>query len=164
MLSLKTRSLIGFLALVVVVQIIGGASTSLSVHDWYQTLAKPSWNPPAWVFGPVWTTLYLMIALSGWLAYHAMKTAGIQHPLQTNEFKAYFAQIAANCMWSVVFFAAKFPVGGFILIIFMIGAIAANIKLFYKHNLLSALLLVPYLLWVLYASTLNGAIVIFNLL
>ncbi len=156
------RSLLGFFCLIVVVQLIGNAATSTNVSDWYQTLIKPAWNPPDYVFGPVWTFLYITIMLSGWLAYNAMIKKGIHTATKCYEFKAYFAHVFASMMWSIIFFACKFPLGGFVIIVFMVGAIAANIKLFYRHNKIAGLILIPYLLWVIYALTLNAAIVVLN--
>ncbi len=117
--------------------------------EWYAALDKPSWNPPNWLFGPVWTVLYLMIAGAGWR---------IQ---QKFGFKAksallfWAAQMVLNAMWSWLFFGLQRPGLAFAEIVLLWLSIATTIVLFWRRDRAAGLLMVPYLLWVSFASLLN---------
>ncbi len=146
----------GFLAVCFVVAGLCGAATATSLGTWYQSLAKPSFNPPDWVFGPVWTTLYILIAISGWRVWRKVGFSDRQ------AFAVYGAQLVLNLLWSVIFFGFRQPAVAMVeLIIFWI-AIAANMILFARHDRTAALLLAPYILWVSFAGVLNAAIVYLN--
>lgn len=154
----KTTSLLYFIALIFAVQAISSFATISSVGSWYQGLNRVSWNPPDWVFGPVWTILYLMIAISGWLAWNSLSGRKINHPAM----HWYFLQLFLNFMWSMLFFGLRSPTPALIDIVLLIIAIAVTMKKFMRLNKKAALLLVPYFLWVCYASTLNAGIVYLN--
>ena len=150
-------SLAFFLLLILLVQIVGGIWTRQSVETWYPTLAKASWNPPSWVFGPVWSVLYLMIAVSGWLLYNAPPSP------KRNTALAFFAvQLTLNFIWSYLFFALRSPflalIDSVLLLTFIILTLFAALKV---HRL-AALLLIPYALWAFYATTLNAATWLLN--
>ena len=114
---------------------------------WYAGLAKPSWCPPSWLFGPVWTLLYVMIAVAGWLVWRA---DGFGLPL------ALFAvQLVLNALWSCLFFGLRRPDLAFADIVALCLAIAATIAAFVPVSGLAAALLVPYGLWVGFALLLN---------
>lgn len=133
---------------------IGGLFTASSVSTWYVTLVKPSFNPPSWVFGPVWTILYLMMGIALYLVW-----------IKKNEIKAFIVfaiQIVLNALWSVLFFGLQKPLYAFIEIIFLWVAILFTIFYFYRINKTSAYLLIPYILWVSFASVLNFYIYILN--
>lgn len=136
---------------------IGNVATNTTVDGWYQQLARPSWAPPDWVFGPVWTTLYLMMAIGAWLIWRQGGFAAARWPLSL-----YFIQLALNSLWSVVFFAMQSPwlASGEIILLWL--AIAATIAAFFKRSTIAAILLVPYLAWVTYAAALNVAIASLN--
>lgn len=153
----KWTSLLAFLVICYAVEVIGGLFTSSSVHSWYPTLAKPGWNPPAWVFAPVWTLLYTMIAFAGWLIYLLPKT-----PLRSGALTIYGIQLFLNLIWSGVFFGLQSPLMGLIEILILWGMIAVNITLFWILRRLAGLLLLPYILWVSYAVTLTAAIWVYN--
>lgn len=154
----KFISLIGFLVLIAVVQIIGSTATFTSVQSWYPTINKVSWNPPAWVFGPVWTALYIMIAVSGWRAW-----VGIgKYQIRNSAMHWYFFQLFINLMWSLLFFGLQNPTAALLDIFILLASIVITIKKFLRIDKLAAMLLIPYLLWVCYASTLNVGIVYLN--
>jgi tryptophan-rich sensory protein len=152
------KSLLAFFAVVFLVSGISGLVTAPSVAGWYQTLSKPAHNPPDWVFGPVWTTLYIMIAISGWLVWQKLSAP----KLATPQMRFYGANLLANFLWSILFFGLQNPLLAFIDINLMLIFITANIFYFYKISKPAAYLQIPYLLWVAYATTLNGAIVWLN--
>lgn len=132
---------------------IGGYATTRSLRDWYVTLPKPSWNPPNGVFGPVWTVLYLAMAVAAWLVWRARDERDVVPAL------AWFAvQLALNVAWSVSFFGLRSPRAGLVVIVLLWLAILAMIVAFAPISTLAALVLVPYLAWVTFATALNGAI------
>ncbi|MCD6052761.1 MAG: TspO/MBR family protein [Verrucomicrobia bacterium] len=145
-------SLAGFLLLVFACAGLGGWFTSLSVNDWYQSLHKPAWNPPAAVFGPVWTVLYVTIAVAGWMVW---KT---DLPARKNALIAWSVQLVLNVLWSACFFALKNPGLALIEIVALWLSILVTILLFKPLNPKAAWLLVPYLAWVTFATALNAAI------
>ncbi len=132
---------------------IGGLATSRGLRDWYSRLPKPSWNPPNWVFGPVWSALYLLMAIAVWLVWRVRDEQDVSGALLW-----FAAQLALNVGWSVAFFALRSPVGGLLVIVALWWCIAATIFAFAPLSVLAAWLLVPYLAWVTFATVLNGAI------
>lgn len=114
---------------------------------WYQTLNKPSWNPPPWIFGPVWTLLYLSMAVAAWLVW---KLGGQGHAL-----RLYVVQLALNAAWTPVFFGAHEMGAAFLVIVSMWIAILLTLRAFWAVSRPAGLLLVPYLAWVSFASVLN---------
>src|SRR5680860_17116 len=96
--------LVGFLALSFLVAALGGWFTSMGMPEWYAALEKPSWNPPSWVFGPAWTTLYIAMAVAAWLVWKEAGFSGAPAALGL-----YFVQLALNLAWSGVFFALRSP-------------------------------------------------------
>lgn len=150
------RALIGFLAASFAVSLLGGLATARSVGTWYQTLAKPPFNPPDWVFAPVWTILYIMIAVSGWMVWCKIGFA------DRLAFTAYGLQLALNLLWSLLFFGLRQPALALIEIAGLWVMIAATLVMFWKHDRIAALLLAPYLAWVSFATALNTALVVLN--
>ncbi|MGC2196232.1 MAG: TspO/MBR family protein [Terriglobales bacterium] len=129
---------------------IGSFFTSTSVGTWYSQLRRPVWTPPNWIFGPVWTTLYLMMAISAWLVWRDSDWTSSRFAL------ALFAiQLALNTLWSIVFFGMRKvgPAFGEILLLWMM--IIATAVAFFPLSLLAAWLLLPYIVWVAFASYLN---------
>ena len=120
---------------------------------WYESLAKPDWNPPNWLFGPVWTLLYLMIGTSGWLVWREAGFAGARWALSV-----FALQIVLNAAWSWLFFGLQRPDLALVKIVVLLLSIAVMIGLFWSVSRLAALLLVPYLAWVGFATVLNAAI------
>lgn len=138
-----------FLLLVFAVAGIGGAATSSSVGGWYQTLAKPSFNPPDWIFGPVWTTLYALMALAAALAW---RRGGARRRPAIIWF---CIQLALNLGWSLLFFGLQMIGAALICLILLWPAIAVTLRHFWAIDRLAGLLLVPYLAWVGFAGVLN---------
>ena len=148
------RSLIVFFALVILV------ATSGAVFEpgiWYANLDKPAGTPPNLVFPIVWTLLYLLIAVAGWLAWTSPG-----HLIKSRAFGCYGIQLLLNATWSWVFFGQHWTVAGLFNIVLLLVAIGLNIRLFKPLNRLAAALLIPYFIWVAYAAYLNAAIVWLN--
>lgn len=150
-------SLVAFILLCFVVEIIGGFWTKESVLTWYPTLIKPSWTPPDWLFGPVWSCLYIMIAVAGWLIYRAEYS----HQ-RTVALVLYGCQLALNFIWSFLFFSLRSPILGLIDIVLLCLLTSLTIIKAWSVRPLASLLLIPYLVWVAYATTLNAAIWLLN--
>ena len=121
---------------------------------WYVGLAKPSWNPPNWVFGPVWTLLYIMIAVAGWLAWRALGFGAAV--------TLWGAQMLLNGLWSYLFFGRYDITLAFVDIVLLLAAIVAFIVATWSRARPAALLFLPYLAWVSFASALNLAILRLN--
>jgi len=115
--------------------------------EWYATLAKPEWNPPAWIFGPVWTLLYMLMAVAAWLVW---KRNGWQRPLWL-----YLVQLALNAAWTPVFFGANQIGWAFVEIIALWAAILVTMLAFLRVSKAAGWMLVPYLAWVSFAAFLN---------
>ena len=128
-------------------------STRSSVSTWYPMLRKPAWNPPAWIFGPVWTVLYLMIAISAWLVW---RERGFSRG--AGALGLFALQLALNALWSPLFFGLRSPLAGFVDIVPLRAAILAVLVSFWTISPLAGALLVPYWLWVSFATVLNLAI------
>jgi tryptophan-rich sensory protein len=146
-------ALAAFLALCFAVAALGGWVTQESVGTWYRTLRKPAFNPPDWVFGPVWTLLYATIAVAGWRAWR--KRA---RPPTRAAFLAYGAQLALNLLWSFLFFGARHVGPALVDIAALLVAIVLTIALFARLDRMAAALLLPYAAWVSFAAALNFAI------
>jgi tryptophan-rich sensory protein len=150
-------SFIIFIVLCFIVQIIGSFWTRETVSTWYPTLIKPSWTPPNSIFGPVWSCLYVLIAVAGWLIYRAESSSQRSLALIF-----YGVQLCLNFIWSFLFFSLRNPMLGLIDILLLSLFIILTIVKTYSFRPLASLLLIPYLLWVLYATGLNAAIYILN--
>ena len=132
---------------------IGGWLTSRTLATWYPGLAKPSWNPPDWVFAPVWTVLYAMMACAAWLVGRERGWRAAAFPLGL-----FAAQLALNVAWSGLFFALQSPGAALVDVILLWLLILATLVSFWRVNAQAGLLLVPYLGWVSFAAVLNCAI------
>ena len=129
---------------------VGGAATVASLQTWYRTLDKPEWNPPDAVFGPVWTTLYLLMGVALALARRASPDD------RRGRVEAVFGlQLALNLAWSLAFFTGRSPAAGVAVILVLWAAIVATMMEFGRVRRLAALLLLPYLAWVTFAAVLN---------
>jgi tryptophan-rich sensory protein len=146
-----------FILICLTVEIIGGYWAKNSVSTWYPTLIKPSWTPPDWVFGPVWSLLYLMIALSGWLIFRAERSRKRDIALML-----YATQLGLNFIWTFLFFSLESPILGLIDITLLSLLILLTIIYSWQVKALASVLLTPYFIWVIYATTLNAAIVFLN--
>jgi benzodiazapine receptor len=117
---------------------------------WYQALSKPSWTPPGWVFGPVWTFLYASMAVAAWLVWKKKGWHGARAPLV-----AYFIQLLLNGLWSWFFFGQYWIGVALIDILALLAAIGVTLILFWRVKRVAGILFIPYLLWVAFASVLN---------
>lgn len=132
--------------------IAGTFPTVSSVATWYPTLTKPFFTPPSWVFGPVWTVLYLLMGISLYLVWGKKKVT----------MTWFWMQLGLNVIWSFAFFGLQNPLLGFIVILLLWISIFLTIQIFIKTQRTAAYLLIPYLLWVSFAAVLNLFIVILN--
>lgn len=131
---------------------LGAFFTLNSVREWYLTINRPEWNPPNWLFGPVWTTLYVLMGISCFLIWKS------EHPLKKQLLTLYFIQLSLNALWSPAFFGAQSPILGLVVIIPLWASILICIFRFKKVSGWASGLMVPYLLWVSFATVLNGTI------
>lgn len=132
---------------------IGSIATASNINEWYGGINKPSWNPPNWIFGPVWTTLFLMMAISVWLVWIRVGFAKAKFAIS-----AFAIQLILNVLWSVVFFGLQQIGWACVEIAVLWVCIAATVFLFQQHSKLAAILLAPYLAWVSFAAFLNFTI------
>jgi len=138
--------------------IIGSVFTIKAIPVWYALLEKPWFNPPNWIFGPVWLTLYTMMGISLYLIWRH-REKGIQ---VTAALTIFGVQLFLNAIWTPVFFGAKLLAPAFAIIVLLWISIIATIGSFKNHSKTAALLLVPYLLWVTFAAILNFSLWILN--
>ena len=131
---------------------LGSLFTMVSLGSWYAGLAKPSWNPPNWIFGPVWTALYAMMAVAGWMVW--LRGRATRQPA----LRWFSVQLVLNVGWSAVFFGLQLPGLAFVEILVLWVAIAATLVTSWKVSRAAGILLAPYLLWVSFAAVLNFAI------
>ncbi|TVP52544.1 MAG: tryptophan-rich sensory protein [Halomonadaceae bacterium] len=151
----RSLQLLGLTAWIVLLAVVAalGAIASVNAGDFYQQLTQPDWAPPGAVFGPVWTLLYLMMALSAWLVWRQRAWQGARGALTL-----FVLQLVPNVLWSWLFFAWHQGGLAFANILLLLGLIVATVVAFWQQRPLAALLLVPYLLWVSFAAFLNLAI------
>jgi tryptophan-rich sensory protein len=148
--------LLFWLAVVAVVGAVGSSVTLPKIPTWYAGLVKPSFTPPNAVFGPVWTALYLLMALAAW------RIGRVGSPGRARAIGLFALQLALNAAWSPVFFGLEAPMAGLVIIAGLLVSLVAALVLFWKIDRWAGLLLVPYLAWVCYAAALNAAIVVLN--
>ncbi len=133
---------------------IGSLATTSAIPTWYRSLAKPSFNPPDWLFGPAWTLLYLLMAVAAFLVWNqGFSAAGVKLALG-----AFLFQLVLNSLWSVFFFGMRSPLAGLVDIVVLWMAIVATIVLFFRVSVPAGILLLPYITWVSFAAVLNAAI------
>jgi len=130
---------------------IGSLYTTPAIPTWYASLQKPSWTPPGWLFGPVWTVLYLMMAIAVWLVWRERGFTGAALAL-------FAVQLALNSLWSVIFFGWKSPGLALVEILFLWTAIFLTMLAFWRISHAAGWLMWPYLLWVTFAGFLNLSI------
>jgi translocator protein len=145
---------VGFLAVCLLAGILGGAVTAQSISEWYPLINKPSWNPPSWIFGPVWTTLYVLMAMAAWLVWRqGMRFSGVKLALIL-----FFVQLALNALWPFVFFGAHEIGLAFLNIMLLWAVLALTISAFFSISMWAGLLMLPYIAWVSFAAFLNYTI------
>ncbi len=150
----NTLKLIIAVALPLVVGGLSGFFTVTGVESWYQTINKPAWNPPNWIFGPVWTTLYILMGISLFLVWRENAADGAKKYALI----LFAAQLLLNFFWSFIFFSQQQPGWAFAEIVLLWLLIVLTIFAFARINNLAAWLLVPYISWVSFAAILNFTI------
>jgi benzodiazapine receptor len=144
------RSILGAVGAIVLTFGAAYVGSRFPVDEWYTALSKPSWNPPNWLFGPVWSVLYILMAISVWLVWREEGLLGAIVPLSI-----FLLQLVLNAAWSWLFFGLHELGIAFVEIVTLWVAIVINITLFWRLKPISGILLIPYLLWVTFASVLN---------
>ena len=156
----KTRSwlaLLGWVALAATAGAIG-AIASRNAGDFYRVLAKPTWAPPGWLFGPVWSTLYLLMGIAAWLVWRTRPATSEEDVGRRHGLALFIAQLALNALWTWLFFAWRQGGMAFGEIVLLWLAVLATIWYFGRVRPLAAWLLVPYLAWVSFATALTWAV------
>ncbi|MDC1112957.1 tryptophan-rich sensory protein [Candidatus Pelagibacter sp.] len=155
MLKNKFISFLLFSLITYSASLIGGLATISFKEPWYSFLNKPSFNPPDWIFAPVWTSLYLMMTIAIWIFWHNKNR-------DMNTVYIYFIHLVFNTTWSIVFFVFHHMLLALIVLIALIGLIIILIVRFKRVNLVSSYLMVPYVLWCSFALILNFNLIILN--
>jgi len=137
---------------------IGSTFTASAIPEWYATLSKPSFSPPNWLFAPVWTLLYILMGLAAALVWQK----GLSLPRVRTALVIFLVQLILNMVWSVFFFGLRSPLYGLVDILFLWAAILVTIAQFSRVSITAATLLIPYILWVTFASGLNLGILLLN--
>ncbi len=137
---------------------LSGFATQSSVDTWYTTLNKPSFNPPNWIFAPVWTTLYILMGIAAGIVWGH----GYYHKWVKTALYFFGFQLLFNASWSIIFFGLQSPLPALLILIILLGLILLTIRRFKIVSRTAAYLMVPYLLWVLFAGILNFKIVQLN--
>lgn len=153
----QTLNIVGLVVAVLIplaIGAVGGLATSSSVTTWYPTLAKPVWNPPNWLFGPVWTVLYILMGVAAWLVWKE----GLSDPAVRLALALFGVQLILNLLWSIVFFGLQRIGWALVEIVATWAFILATLVMFYRLRPPAGLLLIPYQLWVTFATALNATI------
>jgi translocator protein len=153
----RTHLLVGFAFWLALCLCAGFVGSQFQPGPWYDQLAKPSWTPPSWVFGPVWTLLYIMMAIAAWRVWSRYSFEGAPWALGL-----FIVQLVLNAAWSWFFFGLEDPGLAFGDIAVLWATLTLTMLLFFRRSLLAGWLLVPYLAWVTFAAALNLAIWLMN--
>ena len=137
---------------------IGSLATSPNIDEWYATLTLPELAPPNWVFGPVWTVLYIMIAVAAWLVWRKGRSTAYVQPSMW----VFIVQLVLNSLWSILFFGLESPILGLVSISILWVSIVAMVGLFGRVSKTASFILLPYLAWVSFAGYLNYEIWLLN--
>jgi benzodiazapine receptor len=151
-------ALAGFIAISLLAGAIGSIFTIQSIPVWYASLQKPSFTPPSWAFGPVWTMLYVLMGSAAYLVYEK----GVEKPEVRSALHVFGVQLALNAAWSIAFFGLRSILGGLAIIILLWLCIISATALFWKLSRNAALLMLPYMLWTSFAALLNYSLLSLN--
>ena len=151
--EINWTSLIICITIPLVAGTLSGLANANSISTWYSTLNKPSFNPPNYLFGPVWTILYILMGISLYLIVSTTKS-----DLRTTALIIFGVQLFLNFIWSFLFFYFQSPLAALVVIIALLIGIVLMILYFFKLSHTAAYLQIPYLLWVSFATVLNGAV------
>jgi translocator protein len=148
------RQIVGLLVWLAIVAAAAalGSIASVQAPEFYRELTRPGWAPPAWLFGPVWTALYLMMAVAAWLVWRERGARGAKAALAL-----FLVQLALNALWSWLFFAWRQGLWSFVDIVALLALVVATVTAFWRIRPLAGALLLPYLAWVSFAAALNFA-------
>ena len=149
--------LVAAILLCLAVSGLGAIETDAGPGSWYAGLAKAPWNPPAWVFAPVWTALYVSLGIALWLIWKAPSGAGRSRALAL-----FFLQLGLNLAWSWLFFGLQMPLLALFDLVALLAAVVAAQRAMWSVSRAASLILLPYLCWCGFALTLNGAVVALN--
>jgi benzodiazapine receptor len=150
----RARDIVEAVVSIVVCQgagLIGSVATFPSIPTWYASLDKPPFNPPNWIFGPVWTTLYTLMGIAAFLVWRK----GIRNREVKIALGIFLVQLVLNTLWSVIFFGLNSLAGGLVVIVVLWIAILLSIITFFRISKVAGALLIPYILWVSFATILN---------
>lgn len=139
--------------------VVGSVFTARAIPEWYAFINKPSFNPPNWIFGPVWITLFTIMGVSAFLVWQK----GLDDKKVKRALFIFILQLVLNCLWSVVFFGFRSIGGALIVVVLLWLSILWVIVRFFAISRLAAILLIPYIAWVSFACLLNAAILFLNL-
>lgn len=153
----RYRALAAFILVTFAAAAIGSAATFPSVTTWYPSLAKPAWTPPGWLFGPVWSVLYVAMAVAAWRVWRRQTGAAARGVL-----RLYGAQLALNALWSVCFFAWRSPDLALVDIVGLWLLLVLALIRFWRADRIAGALWAPYVAWVTFAAALNTSIVALN--
>lgn len=155
---MKIVRLVVAVAIPLVAGFLGSVFTMPSIPTWYAAINKPAWNPPNWIFGPVWTTLFILMGIALWLVWEK----GLDKIQVRTAVNIFSAQLVLNIVWSLLFFGLHSPFWAFIEIIALWLLILWTIIAFYRLDKTAGLILIPYILWVSFASFLNFTVMRLN--
>lgn len=154
------KSLIFILLITFLSSFIAGSITQLNIDPWYQSLNKLSFSPPNWIFGPVWTVLYAFMSIAIWVVYEKSKKSDLIFSKKILRY--YFYHLAINLSWSFIFFYFHLIFFAFINILVLIITIIFLMNLYFPRSKISFILMVPYLLWIIFAAVLNLGLYLIN--
>jgi len=137
---------------------VGTVYTLTQITTWYASLAKPNWTPPNWAFGPIWSTLYILMGISLFLVWRE----GLERKDVKIAILVFAAQLVINVVWSIIFFATHNIIGGLVMVIILWISILITILVFYRISKPAAIILIPYLIWVTIAGYLNYTVFLLN--
>ena len=160
--------LAAFLAISFAVAALGSVATVGNVSGWYAEAAKAPWNPPNWLFGPAWTLLYTLMSVAAWLVWRAGRHGSAPSAAVRRALTWYVVQLVLNAVWTPVFFGLYPALGApalwlaLVIIVALDVAVLLTMLAFWRASRVASWLLVPYWAWVLFATTLNGALAALN--
>ena len=154
------KSLILILSITFLLSFVAGYVTQSNIDPWYQSLNKLSFSPPNWIFGPVWTILYAFMSVAIWVVYEKSKKNELDFSKKI--LKYYFYHLVVNFSWSFIFFYFHLIFLAFINILIIIIAVILLMSLYFPRSKISFILMIPYLLWVIFAAVLNFGLYLIN--
>ncbi len=158
LLPAQSIKLLASLVLCLLAGFVGSIFTTPKIDGWYAGIHKPSFTPPGWLFGPVWTFLYVLMGIALYLVWRkGLAAKGVKIAIAV-----FLVQLALNALWSFAFFGAESPLAGLVVVVALWAMIAASIAAFAPVSRTAAALLVPYILWVSFATILNASIYFLN--